>query len=109
MQVDLSNPSGIVWRPDAATVEAANLTRFMRVLGVESFEALNERASRDPAWFHDALIRFLDYRFERPYERVLDLKLMRRVVRSAWLGEEAGDLSTLVNPEAVQAIPAARR
>jgi acetyl-CoA synthetase len=73
MQVDLSNPSGIVWRPDAATVEGANLTRFMRVLGVEGFEALNDRASRDPAWFHDALIRFLDYRFERPYERVLDL------------------------------------
>jgi acetyl-CoA synthetase len=73
MQVDLSNPSDIVWRPDAAMVEGANLTRFMRALGVDSFDALNERASRDPAWFHDELIRFLDYRFERPYEQVLDL------------------------------------
>lgn len=73
MQVDNSTSSGIVWRPDAAMVEQANLTRFMRALGVDSFEALNERASQDPAWFHDALIRFLDYRFERPYERVLDL------------------------------------
>ncbi len=36
--------------------------------------------------------------------RTRNMKLMRRVVRSAWLGEEAGDLSTLVNPEAVQAI-----
>ena len=45
----------------------------MRALGVDSFQALNERANRDPAWFHDALIRFLDYRFERPYDRVLDL------------------------------------
>jgi acetyl-CoA synthetase len=45
----------------------------MHALEVDSFEALNERASRDPAWFHDALIRFLDYRFERPYEQVLDL------------------------------------
>lgn len=62
-----------VWWPDATTVESANLTRFMRALGVESFEALNERASRDPAWFHDELIRFLDYRFERPYQRVLDM------------------------------------
>jgi acetyl-CoA synthetase len=73
MQANLSNPSDIVWRPEAATVEGANLTRFMHALGVDSFDALNERASRDPAWFHDALIRFLDYRFERPYERVLDL------------------------------------
>ena len=73
MQVDLSTSPGVVWRPDAAMVGRANLTRFMRVLGVDSFEALNERASQDPSWFHDELIRFLDYRFERPYERVLDL------------------------------------
>jgi acetyl-CoA synthetase len=73
MQVDHSIPPDVVWRPDAATVDGANLTRFLRVLGLDSFEALNERASRDPAWFNDALIRFLDYRFERPYERVLDL------------------------------------
>lgn len=73
MQVDTAPAAGIVWQPDAASVEQANLTRFMRALGVASFEALNERASQDPAWFHDALIRFFDYRFERPYERVLDL------------------------------------
>ncbi|MDF7017437.1 hypothetical protein NMT86_25410, partial [Escherichia coli] len=54
-------------------VEQANLTRFMRALGVGSFEALNERASQNPAWFHDELIRYLDYRFERPYVRVLDI------------------------------------
>jgi len=73
MQVDLGNPSGAVWRPDHATVENANLTRFMRALGVESFTALNSRASADPAGFHDALIRFLAYRFVHPYSQVLDL------------------------------------
>jgi acetyl-CoA synthetase len=41
--------------------------------------------------------------------RTRNMKLMRRVVRSAWLGEDAGDLSTLVNPDAVQAICAAQR
>jgi acetyl-CoA synthetase len=41
--------------------------------------------------------------------RTRNMKLMRRVVRSAWLGEEAGDLSTLVNPEAVQGIREAKR
>ncbi|RZL91161.1 MAG: AMP-dependent synthetase, partial [Variovorax sp.] len=73
MQIDPSTSPGVVWRPDTAMVEEANLTRFMRALGVDSFEALNERASLDPSWFHDELIRFLDYRFERPYERVLDM------------------------------------
>jgi acetyl-CoA synthetase len=40
--------------------------------------------------------------------RTRNMKVMRRVVRAAWLGEEPGDLSTLVNPESVQAIRAAR-
>jgi acetyl-CoA synthetase len=73
MQTDLAGTADAVWHPDARTVEGANLTRFMRALGVADFAALNERANRDPAGFHDALIRFLDYRFERPYDQVLDL------------------------------------
>jgi acetyl-CoA synthetase len=35
-----------------------------------------------------------------------NMKLMRRVVRAAWHGEDPGDLSTLVNPESVEAIAA---
>ena len=34
-------------------------------------------------------------------------KVMRRVIRSAWLGEDPGDTSSLVNPEAIAAIAAA--
>jgi acetyl-CoA synthetase len=34
-------------------------------------------------------------------------KVMRRVIRAAYLGEPPGDLSALVNPEAVQEIPQA--
>jgi acetyl-CoA synthetase len=73
MQVDTLNPPGAVWWPDRSTLDNANLTRFLRALGVDSFEALNARASADPAWFNDALIRFLDYRFQQPYAQVLDL------------------------------------
>ena len=73
MPVEALQPSGAVWWPDRHTVDNANLTRFMHALGVDSFDALNERASADPAWFHDELIRFLDYRFQQPYEQVLDL------------------------------------
>ena len=39
--------------------------------------------------------------------RTRNMKMMRRVVRAAWLGDDPGDLSTLVNPESVQAIRAA--
>jgi acetyl-CoA synthetase len=41
--------------------------------------------------------------------RTRTMKVMRRVVRAAWLGEEPGDLSTLSNPESVQAIRDARQ
>ena len=72
MQAQALKPTDAVWWPDAATLDSANLTRFMRALGVDSFEALNQQASADPAGFHDALIRFLDYRFYTPYSQVLD-------------------------------------
>lgn len=36
-------------------------------------------------------------------------KVMRRVIRAAFLGEDAGDLSALENPQAIEAIAAARR
>ena len=55
MQADPTTESSIVWRPDAAMVQQANLTRFMQAQGVDSFEALNDRANQDPEEFHDAV------------------------------------------------------
>jgi acetyl-CoA synthetase len=60
------------WIPDAVTVARANLTAFLRALGVASYDELLERADREPEWFYDGLLKHLDYRFFRPYERVLD-------------------------------------
>ena len=44
----------------------------MRSLGVASYEDLLERADREPEWFFSGLLKHIDYRFYRPYERVLD-------------------------------------
>ena len=62
----------IAWRPDAQTSAASNLAAFMRSLGVASYEELLERADREPEWFFDGLLKHIDYRFYRPYERILD-------------------------------------
>jgi acetyl-CoA synthetase len=67
-----AGPAEAVWRPDASTIAQANLTAFMRALGVESYEALLARADREPEWFYGGLLRYLDWRFYRPCERVLD-------------------------------------
>jgi len=38
------------------------------------------------------------------FHKTRNAKVMRRVVRAAYLGEPLGDLSALVNPEAVEEI-----
>jgi acetyl-CoA synthetase len=45
-----------------------------------------------------------DVRFVRGIPQTRNAKVMRRVIRAAYLGEAPGDLSALVNPEAVEEI-----
>jgi acetyl-CoA synthetase len=63
----------IVWRPSPDIVEQANLTHFMRMHDIESFDSLLERSARDVAWFTEAVVDFLGIRFRRPYDRIVDL------------------------------------
>lgn len=42
--------------------------------------------------------------FPHDLPRTRNAKVMRRVIRSAWLGEDPGDLSALVNPESLEEI-----
>ena len=41
--------------------------------GLDSFEVLMERSTADVAWFTGAVLEYLDIRFQKPYERVVDL------------------------------------
>lgn len=63
----------VVWTPDAALLRDSNWARLFRQTGVASIEELNARASKNPEWFWNALIRFQDFPFLKRYERVLDL------------------------------------
>jgi acetyl-CoA synthetase len=62
----------IVWRPTEEYVERANVTRFMRAHGLDTYEDLVSRSRGDIEWFWDAVVRDLRIEFFRPYERVLD-------------------------------------
>ena len=42
--------------------------------------------------------------FTKGIPKTRNAKVMRRVIRSAYLNEDPGDLSALVNPEAIVAI-----
>jgi acetyl-CoA synthetase len=72
----------VIWAPTAEYVERANVTRFMRTHGIETYEDLVARSVEDTSWFWDAVVRDLDLHFFRPYERVLDIS--RGVEWATW-------------------------
>lgn len=63
----------IVWRPSKDNVEQANLTRFMKLHGIETFDELMNQSTEDVGWFTDAILKFLDIQFYQPYSEVVDL------------------------------------
>ncbi len=62
----------VAWRPDDELLRDSNVARFMAAESVATFEDLVRRSIDEPEWFWDAVVRFLDIRFSRGYERVLD-------------------------------------
>ncbi len=63
----------VVWRPDADLLRDSNVARFMATEGIADFPDLVARSIDEPEWFWDAVVRFLDIRFSRRYEHVLDV------------------------------------
>ncbi|ADB50538.1 AMP-binding protein [Conexibacter woesei] len=63
-----------VWRPDAALVERANVTRLMRALGVGDYRALVERAAADPEWYWRAALDDLGIAFAPPFDALCDTR-----------------------------------
>jgi len=63
----------IVWQPTDDYIKTAHLTRFMQTHNLRDFRELHERSTADIAWFTEAILQYLDIRFEKPYQRVVDL------------------------------------
>jgi acetyl-CoA synthetase len=62
----------VVWTPSPDYVERANVTRFMRAHGIETYDDLIARSTDDIEWFWDAVVRDLGIAFYEHYRRVLD-------------------------------------
>src|SRR6187551_2365830 len=63
----------VAWRPDARTLEHANVSRLMRRHGYEDYWELVRRAQEDPEWFWPAAIEDMGLDFATPWEQVMDL------------------------------------
>jgi acetyl-CoA synthetase len=83
MTDQLRDDNTIAWRPAKETIERAQLSRFISFCGLGSFDELYRRSIEEIEWFTDRVLRFLDIRFDRPYDRVVDLS--RGVEWPRWL------------------------
>ncbi len=63
----------IAWTPTEDVMERAQLTRFMRQVGVNSFDELYQYSIDDIEKFTAEVLRFLDIKFDPPAEKLLDL------------------------------------
>ena len=63
----------IVWCPTPAYTSGSHLERFMQQHGLWDWHDLHRRSVEDVAWFTDAMLRYLDVQFYRPYDEVVDL------------------------------------
>lgn len=61
------------WKPDGAVIARSQLARFIEFCGTGSYSTLYHRSIEDISWFTEQVLKFLDIRFDRTYEQILDL------------------------------------
>ena len=62
----------VAWTPTPDVVERAQLTKFMRQVGVATWDELYAYSINDVEKFTEEVLKFLDIRFDPPYEKLLD-------------------------------------
>ncbi len=62
-----------VWYPGTDALEHSNIARFLRNVGMATYQDLLRRSIDDPVWFWGTVVRSLPIDFFTPYEQVVDL------------------------------------
>jgi acetyl-CoA synthetase len=62
----------VVWTPDQATLERANVVRLMRRHGIDDYRELVARSIDDPEWFWPAAVEDMGIEFAERWRKVLD-------------------------------------
>ena len=63
----------IAWTPTPDVIERARLTKFMRQVGVSTWDELYDFSIRDVEKFTEEVLKFLDIKFDPPYEKLMDV------------------------------------
>ncbi|MEO8574410.1 MAG: AMP-binding protein [Pyrinomonadaceae bacterium] len=62
----------IAWTPTPDVIERAQLTKFIKQVGVSTWDELYEFSIRDVEKFTEEVLKFLDIEFDPPYGKLLD-------------------------------------
>jgi acetyl-CoA synthetase len=62
----------IAWTPSPDVIEKAQLTRFMKQTGTKTFDEVYQQSIASPEDFTAEVLKFLDIKFDPPYEKLLD-------------------------------------
>ena len=62
----------IAWTPTEDVIERAQLTKFMKQVGAKTFDEVYQKSIENVEEFTEAVLKFLDIRFNPPYEKLLD-------------------------------------
>ena len=71
-ETNLLEDQPIAWIPTPDVIERAQLTRFMRQVGVSTWDELYAYSINDVEKFTEEVLKFLDIKFDPPYEKLLD-------------------------------------
>ncbi len=69
----MAHQSPITWRPTSCLYRAKPPSSLHAAAWNQTFDALLKRSTNDIEWFWDAVVRDLDMRWLKPYDKVLDL------------------------------------
>src|SRR3954453_22065000 len=73
----------IAWTPTPDVIKRAQLTKFMRQVGVSTWDELYQFSISDVETFTEEVLKFLDVKFDPPYEKLLDIS--NGIEFPAWL------------------------
>lgn len=62
----------IAWQPTAEIIEKSQLNRFMQQVGVKTWDELYQFSINDVEKYTAEVLKFLDIKFDPPYEKLLD-------------------------------------
>jgi acetyl-CoA synthetase len=71
--INLLENQPIAWTPTEEVIERAQMTRFMKQIRVSDFDELYQFSITDVEKFTAEVLKFLDIKFDPPYEKLLDL------------------------------------